>query len=40
MDERRIDLNILRSKAERFLSKNPEKKGLDLSFGGLTLGDL
>lgn len=40
MDERRIDLNSLRSKVERFLSKNPEMKGLDLSFGGLTLCDM
>ena len=40
MDERRIDLNSLRSKVERFLSKNPEKKGLNLSLGGLTLCDM
>lgn len=27
-------------KVERFLSKNPEKQGLNLSFGGLTLRDM
>ena len=39
-DEHRIDLNALRAKAEFFFAKNPEKKGLDVAFGGLTPGDM
>ena len=39
-DARRIDLEALRMKAEVFFAKNPEKRGFDSSFGGLSLSDL
>ena len=39
-DVRRIDLDALRRKAEAFFVKNPEKRRLDISFGGLSLVDM
>ena len=39
-DARRIDLDALRTKTEAFFAKNPEKRGYDRSFDGLSLGDL
>ena len=39
-DARRIDLEALRRKAEVFFAKNPEKRRLDISFGGLSLDDM
>ena len=39
-DARRIDLVVLRRKAEVFFAKNPEKRRLDISFGGLSLDDM
>ena len=39
-DARRIDLDALRTKTEAFFAKNPEKRGFDSSFGGLSLSDL
>ena len=39
-DARRLDLDALRVKAGAFLAKNPEKRELDLSFGGLSLDDM
>ena len=39
-DARRLDLDALRVKSGAFLAKNPEKRELDLSFGGLSLDDM
>ena len=39
-DVRRIDLDVLRRKTEAFFVKNPEKRSLDISLGGLSLDDM
>ena len=39
-DARRLDLDVLRGKTRAFFAKNPEKAGLRLSFGGLSLDDM
>ena len=39
-DARRLDLGVLRRKSEAFFEKNPEKRRLGITFGGLSVGDM